>query len=159
MITNKALERKVSELSNLPISELRTRWEALFQNSAPPAFGTDLLRRGIAFKIQENAYGGLSVKNRRTLSLLVKKLRENPTGALELPRRIKTGSELVRTWKGTCHRVTVGEQGYLYADETYKTLSEIARKITGTRWNGPRFFGLRDSKTPDALKQKTRTNR
>jgi hypothetical protein len=159
MTADKTPERKVSELSNLPISELRVRWRELFRRSAPPAFGPDLLQRSIAFKIQENAYGGLSVESRRTLDLLVRKLRENPKETLELPRRIKTGSELVRTWNGTCHRVIVGDGGYVYADETYKTLSEIARKITGTRWNGPRFFGLRNRKAEDTPKQKTRSNR
>jgi hypothetical protein len=157
MTTDKSLECEISELSNLPISELRAHWRKLFRRSPPPAFGPDLLQRSIAFKIQENTYGGLNVESRRTLDLLVRKLRENPRETLELPRRIKTGSELARTWKGICHRVIVGEQGYVYADETYKTLSEIARKITGTRWNGPRFFGLRSPKIEGTQKQKTRS--
>jgi hypothetical protein len=64
-------------------------------------------------------------------------------GRIETPRRIKPGSELVRTWAGKTHRVTVLEEGYAYAGRTYSSLSEIATSITGTRWNGPRFFGLR----------------
>jgi hypothetical protein len=158
-MTTGKLGREISALSNLPISELRERWRKLFSRTAPSAFGPDLLRRSIAFKVQENVYGGLSGESQRMLALLIRRLRENPQKALELPRRIKTGSELVRTWNGNPHRVVVGEEGFIYADEVYKTLSEIARKITGTRWNGPRFFGLRNGKAEDTPKQKTRTNR
>jgi Protein of unknown function (DUF2924) len=64
-------------------------------------------------------------------------------GRLELPRRIKPGSELVRTWKGKTYRVMVMADGFAYDGETFASLSEIASEITGTNWNGPRFFGLR----------------
>jgi hypothetical protein len=156
---NAEIERQLADLLRRPIKQLRTQWRNLFRRDPPVSFGRDLLRRSIAYRIQEQAYGGLNLENRRTIDLLVRKLRENPKETLELPRRIKTGSELVRTWNGTCHHVIVGEQGYVYADETYKTLSEIARKITGTRWNGPRFFGLRNPKAEDTPKQKTRSIR
>jgi hypothetical protein len=66
-----------------------------------------------------------------------------PNGRLEIPRRIKPGSELVRTWKGRTYRAVVMEKGFAYEGKTYDSLSEIAGLITGTRWNGPRFFGLR----------------
>ena len=66
-----------------------------------------------------------------------------PSGRLELPRRIKPGSELVRTWKGKSYRVMVMADGFAYDGKTFASLSEIATVITGTRWNGPRFFGLR----------------
>lgn len=66
-----------------------------------------------------------------------------PNGKIVLPRRIKPGSELVRTWKGKTHRVTVMADGFTYDGQRYGSLSEIATEITGTKWNGPRFFGLR----------------
>ena len=66
-----------------------------------------------------------------------------PGGRIELPRRIKPGAILVRDWKAKTHRVTVLEKGFAYEERTYPSLSEIAREITGTRWNGPKFFGLR----------------
>lgn len=67
-----------------------------------------------------------------------------PNGRLELPRRIKPGSELVRTWNRRTYRVTVMADSFAYGGKTFASLSEIATAITGTRWNGPRFFGLRD---------------
>ena len=79
----------------------------------------------------------------------VKAMAAKPNGKLELPRRIKPGSELVRTWKGKTYRVVVRPDGFAYDGETYAGLSEIASLITGTNWNGPRFFGLR-SKIPGA---------
>jgi hypothetical protein len=73
----------------------------------------------------------------------VKAALTKPNGRLELPRRIKPGSELVRTWKGRSYRVMVMADGFAYDGKTFAGLSEIASEITGTRWNGPRFFGLR----------------
>ena len=70
-------------------------------------------------------------------------LQKIPTARIELPRRIKPGAVLVRDWKGKTHRVTVLDKGFAYEERTYPSLSEIAREITGTRWNGPKFFGLR----------------
>jgi hypothetical protein len=78
---------------------------------------------------------------------LVKTAMAKPNGRLELPRRIKPGSELVRTWKGKRYRVMVTADGFAHDGKTYASLSEIASAITGTRWNGPRFFGLRSAST------------
>jgi hypothetical protein len=124
------------------------RYRELFRSEPPQAFGPDLLRRSIAQRIQERAYGGLSNDSSRILRQLIKAARNKPNGKLELPRRIKAGSELVRTWRGTTYRVKVTTEGFSFEGETYMNLSEIACKITGTRWNGPRFFGLRSSTTP-----------
>ncbi len=129
----------------MPIVELRKRYRQLFRAEPPKAFGPDLLRRSIAHAIQEKAYGGLPPPARRLLAQLVKSASVKPNGRLELPRRIKPGSELVRTWKGRTYRVVVLAEGFAYAGRTYANLSEIATSITGTKWNGPRFFGLRSS--------------
>jgi len=88
------------------------------------------------------AYGALSREHQKLLDQLVKAARAKPNGRLELPRRIKPGSELVRTWNRHTYRVVVLEGGFAYEGRTYKSLSEIASEITGTKWNGPRFFGL-----------------
>jgi hypothetical protein len=124
------------------------RYHELFRSNPPKAFGPDLLRRSIAQRIQEHAYGGLSKDSRRILRQSIKAVKGKPNGKLELPRRIKAGSELVRTWRGTTYRVKVTTAGFAFGGETYMNLSEIACKITGTRWNGPRFFGLRSSTAP-----------
>ena len=138
-----ALVQELQELARRPIQELRRQYLKLLAEPPPSAFGPDLLRRSIAQKLQEDLYGGLPPKTQRELDRLVDLMARAPNGRITLPRRIKPGSVLVRDWKGTSHRVTVLESGFGHDGKTYTNLSEIARLITGTRWNGPRFFGLR----------------
>jgi hypothetical protein len=138
-----AVEAELDRLPTTPIVDLRKRYRELFRTEPPKAFGPDLLRRSIAHRIQEKAYGGLPASTRRLLDQLVKAAMAKPDGRLELPRRIKPGSELVRTWKGKTYRVMVMADGFAYDGKRFTSLSEIASEITGTRWNGPRFFGLR----------------
>jgi len=141
--SDRVVEAELTKLPTTPIANLRMQYRELFRSDPPKAFGPDLLRRSIAQRIQERAYGGLPQDSNRLLRQLIKAVRGKPTGKLELPRRIKAGSELVRTWRGTTYRVKVTPEGFAFKGETYVSLSEIACKITGTRWNGPRFFGLR----------------
>jgi hypothetical protein len=143
--SNATVEAELDRLSSMPIVELRARWRALFKSEPPKAFGPDLLRRSIAYRIQEAAYGGLDPATRRLLRQLKAQMRKTP-GKIVLPRRIKAGAVLVRRWKGESHRVMVLDEGFAYEGKTYESLSVIARDITGTRWNGPRFFGLRGDK-------------
>jgi hypothetical protein len=145
--TDPAVEAELDRLPKTPVADLRKRYRELFRTEPPKAFGPDLLRRSIAHRIQQKAYGGLSAPSRRLLDQLVKAAMAKPNGRLELPRRIKPGSELVRTWKGKRYRVMVMAEGFAYEGKTYASLSEIASAITGTRWNGPRFFGLRLAST------------
>ena len=145
-----AVEAELERLPTTPIADLRKRYRELFRAEPPKAFGPDLLRRSIAHRIQERAYGGLSASSRRLLDQLVKAAMAKPNGRLELPRRIKPGSELVRTWNGETFRVMVMAEGFAYDGKTFPSLSEIATAITGTRWNGPRFFGLRSSSSRDS---------
>jgi hypothetical protein len=140
------VEAELDRLPAMPIVELRKRYRELFRAESPKAFGPDLLRRSIAHTIQEKAYGGLPSPIRRLLAQLVKTASTRPAGRLELPRRIKPGSELVRTWNRKTYRVTVMADGFVHAGNTYTSLSEIAFAITGTKWNGPRFFGLRSAR-------------
>jgi hypothetical protein len=143
--TDPAVEAELDRLPTVPIADLRIRYRALFRTEPPKAFGPDLLRRSIAHRIQEKAYGGLASPTRRLLDQLVRAAVARPNGRLQLPRRIKPGSELVRTWKGKSYRVLVMAGGFAYDDKMFASLSEIASEITGTRWNGPRFFGLRST--------------
>jgi Protein of unknown function (DUF2924) len=145
--TDPAVEAELDRLPTMPIADLRKRYRELFRTEPPKAFGPDLLRRSIAHRIQEKAYGGLSAPTSRLLDQLVRAAMAKPNGRLELPRRIKPGSELVRTWKGRRYRVMVMAEGFAHDGKTYASLSEIASAITGTRWNGPRFFGLRSAPT------------
>jgi Protein of unknown function (DUF2924) len=147
--TDPALEAELDRLPTMPIADLRFRYRELLRVEPPKAFGPDLLRRSIAQRIQEKAYGGLSRDTQRLLDQLVKAAVAKPNGRLELPRRIKPGSELVRMWKGKSYRVIVMADGFAYGGKTFDSLSEIASEITGTNWNGPRFFGLRPPSRKD----------
>jgi hypothetical protein len=145
-----AVEAELDRLLTTPIADLRKRYRELLRAEPPKAFGPDLLRRSIAHLIQEKAYGGLPSSTKRVLARMVKAASGKPNGRLELPQRIKPGSELVRTWKGKTHRVTVLAEGFSHGGKTFSSLSEIAFAITGTKWNGPRFFGLRSATSQEA---------
>jgi hypothetical protein len=142
-VTDPAVEDELDRLPVMPIVQLRVRYREVFRSDPPEAFGPDLLRRSIAHRIQEKAYGGLSRSAQRLLDQMMKAYAAKPNGKIVLPRRIKPGSVLVREWKGKSHRVMVLAEGFAYDGKTFGNLSEIAVLITGTRWNGPRFFGLR----------------
>jgi hypothetical protein len=138
-----AVEDELDRLVTMPIAKLRVRYREVFRTEPPKAFGPDLLRRSIAHQIQKKTYGGLSRSAQRLLDRMMKAFAAKPNGKIVLPRRIKPGSVLVREWKGKSHRVTVLTDGFVYDGDAYSNLSEIAVLITGTKWNGPRFFGLR----------------
>ncbi len=127
----------------MPVIELRGLYREVLRRDPPAAFGPDLLRRSIAHRHQEKSCGGLSRPAQSLLGNMTKAMMAKSNGRLELPRHIKPGSELVRTWKGTTHRVRVIGDGFAYDGKPYASLSEIASRITGTKWNGPLFFGLR----------------
>jgi len=141
-----AVEDELDRLAVMPIAQLRVRYREVFRTDPPKAFGPDLLRRSIAHRIQEKAYGGLSRPAQHLLDQAMKAFAAKPNGKIVLPRRIKPGSVFVREWKGRSHRVMVLADGFTYEGDVYSNLSEIAVLITGTKWSGPRFFGLR-SKT------------
>jgi hypothetical protein len=140
-----AIEAEVELLRSMPIVELRALWRTKFKSEPPKAFGPDLLRHSIAYKIQEDAYGGLDRATTRLLKQLIEQFAKS-NGRIVLPRRIKPGAVLIREWKGERHQVTVLEDGFAYRGKPYESLSKIACLITGTHWNGPKFFGLRDGK-------------
>lgn len=141
--TDAAIEVILNQLPSFSIKQLRERWQSLFRTRPPPAFGPDLLRRSIAQRLQETAFGELSPRGQRELDRIIALVKKSPAARLEIPRRIKAGSVLVRDWKGKMHCVTVLDDGFGYDGHSYASLSEIACDITGTHWNGPRFFGLR----------------
>jgi hypothetical protein len=153
---NTNIEEDLDALSQSTIHKLRLRWRAMFRTEPPAAFGPDLLRRSIAQRVQEQRYGGLSESVQRRLNQIVKMMANKPSGRIELPKRIKSGAVLIRTWKDKSHRVMVLDDGFTFEGHTYTSLSEIARKITGTRWNGPKFFGLRNIKPAGSINEPPR---
>lgn len=138
-----SVEEQIARLAAMSVSELRGTWREVYGADAPLAFSKDLLARALAYRLQEQAYGGLSAATTRLLRSLAK------PGA-EPPRRVKVGSVIVREHKGVLHEVMVVPGGFYWRGETYDSLSPIARKITGVSWNGPRFFGLRPRKDTEA---------
>ena len=137
------VEEKVQGIAAMNKDGLRALWRSMHKSDPPKAFGPDLLRRSLAYRVQELAYGGFSSQMKRELAAAVRQVLKRPSSRIELPRRIKSGAVLIRQWKGRAIRVTVADDGFVYDAKRYSSLSEIALFITGTKWNGPRFFGLR----------------
>lgn len=128
------IEAEVTALEAMSLEQLRDVWRRKV-GPAPKLRSPQLLRLSLAWRIQAAAFGGLDAETKR-------RLRRGGAGAAAADR-LQPGTVLIREWLGDRHQVTVVEGGFRYGETTYKSLSEIARLITGTRWNGPRFFGLR----------------
>jgi hypothetical protein len=127
-------------LEQAGVIALRAEWRRLF-GSDPPRLSRDLLGRALAYRVQERALGGLS---RASLKRL-RELAENPEGLGPQPDpapSLRPGAKLVREWHGRTHIVIVTDTGFDYAGSSYKSLTQIAKLITGAHWSGPRFFGL-----------------
>lgn len=123
--------RDIAALNDMSLRELRVEWERRY-GAAPTHRSVDLLRRVLAWRIQANVHGGLDAATRRMLG------REG-----EVQQSAAPGMRHAREWAGKVHEVVVIESGVVHEGCTYKSLSAVARHITGMRWNGPRFFGLR----------------
>jgi hypothetical protein len=136
------LVTEIEAVSVLETDELRKRWAALFGLEPAPRLSRDLLIRGIAFRLQEQAHGGLSKSATQQLQGFAKEIRGTGTVNVAAGPIAKAGTKLIREWKGHIHEVTVLGDTFSWAGKQYGSLSEIARAITGTRWSGPRFFGL-----------------
>lgn len=137
------IEVKIGQLEQWPRAELIAEWQKLYQKIPPRFISQQLLIRSIAYKWQEEAYGGLSKKTQQQLAKLIRQYQSNPKSLNSERPNIMSGTKLRRLWKGEMHEVTVSGDEYTYQEKTYRSLSEIARGITGARWNGPAFFGLR----------------
>src|SRR3954451_3393930 len=136
------LEAELARIAAMNKNELRSLWREREGRDAPRGFSRDLLARAIAYAIQEEQLGGLSPE--------LKKLLANPDA--DPPRRIKAGSVIVREYAGARHEVFVIEGGFSWQGKTYPSLSAIAKEITGTRWNGWRFFGLTEPQNRSAAR-------
>ncbi len=139
------LVTEIESLGRLSPEELDQRWRRLFESERPNRMCGSLLRQGLAYRLQEKVLGGLKASTRR----LLQQIATNGTTrspAVERPiARLKTGTVLSREWHGTTHRITALGEGFLFGSKRYHSLSEIARTITGSRWSGPLFFGLKSS--------------
>jgi Protein of unknown function (DUF2924) len=138
-----ALDLEVAQLRDLDVGALQARWRTVFGKRPPPHLPRHLLLRTLAYRLQTDLLGDLDIESQRLLDRSEKAEQR----AADLVRRVvnaKPGTVLGREWNGRMQRVTVLENGFAWKGKTYPSLSKIALAITGTRWNGPRFFGLRD---------------
>jgi hypothetical protein len=134
------VEAEIARVRSLSGDALLRRWQAVFARPVPQHLTADLLRRMIANRIQEEAFGTL---DRATLKLLDSLARRERSRRAE--RNLKIGTVLVRDYRGRRHTVTVAPEGYVWEAQPYSSLSAIARAITGTAWSGPRFFALKSA--------------
>ena len=135
---HEGLAQKLAELTHLSRNSLAERWSAIFGAAPPPRTSRPLMIRAVAYKMQERAFGGLSASTRRML------LGEFVTARGPSPsRQTSPGTVLLREWQGATHQVIIAEDGVLYRGQRYRSLSKVAGLITGSRWSGPAFFGLK----------------
>ena len=144
MTTHDSIPARLAALKTTPTPKLKEQWRQLFE-SEPPAFNRRYLESRLAYRIQELAYGGLKPDTVRRLE----KLGEELDGGSKAKRQTRAdtrpiaGTRLIREYQGVEHCVTVRDDDFEYQGRPYKSLSVIARAITGTPWSGPVFFGLK----------------
>ena len=137
---------EIARLRDFDISELRNRWHTVFGRRAPIHLPRHLLFRVLAYRLQADHFGDLDREYQRLLDR-AESPEEAGQRAMEFARRtaeVRPGTVLGREWNGRMHRVAVLADGFAWNGQTYPSLSKVALAITGTRWNGPKFFGLRD---------------
>ena len=138
-----ALASEIAGLSKLGIDELRERWKTMYGRAPFGELGRSFLTRAIAYRLQERAYGGLKPSTRRLLARVAEETATGSSPKKPRSRKAQSGTILIREWQGNAHRVTMLDDGVSFNGKRYRSLSEVAREITGSRWSGPRFFGLR----------------
>jgi len=139
------LEREIDALADLTRAELVERWRTHYRANPPKGISRPLLVRAIAYKMQAKRYGDPKPATDRRLSMIAAGMAEGDHGGRKTSPRLQPGARLVREWNGVSHVVDVIEGGFIWNGDRHRSLSSIARAITGARWSGPRFFGL----TPD----------
>jgi hypothetical protein len=139
-----SIERQLVSLLNLDTAALRHLWAQLFETDTIRTIPKSLMIRFLAYRIQEQARGGLSKRTEERLRDLASSLAGDPNAEIGSAPQIRAGTRLVRQWRDQVHVVNVEEQTFEYRGKRYESLSEIARLITGTRWSGPLFFGLKN---------------
>ena len=138
-----ALAAEIAALAKASIKDLRQRWKTLYGKEPSGHIGRSFVIQAIAYRLQEKAFGGLKPSTRH---LLEEFAHDGADGSAVAPSRIiQPGAMLVREWRGISHQVSVLEKEFCFRGKRYRSLSGVAREITGTRWSGPLFFGLKRS--------------
>lgn len=139
----KLLKIDVEGLNKRPLSNLKALWREVIGMEPPATRTRSVLVRAIGYELQATRHGGLARDTQRQLKEMAEHLRRNPHHLPEAPTRWKPGTTLIREWHGERHEVIVTDSGFIYAGVSFGSLSAVAKRITGTSWNGPAFFGLR----------------
>ena len=137
-----AVAAQLRALEPMDGADLRAEWRRLYRSTPPKRVSRELLILGVAWKIQERVQGGFSAATNRRLAALTRSLAQDGDIARARVTRPKPGSRLIREWGGRTHSVAVSEDGFEWNGKTWRSLSVIAREITGAHWSGPRFFGF-----------------
>lgn len=141
---SEAVLAQLAALKTMPVGDLKQKWRDLFEREPPP-YNRRFLESRLAYRIQELAYGGLSEETLERLEAIADELEGKPSRRSRLrANRPIAGTRLIRAWKGVEHCVTVRTDDFEYQGRPYKSLSAIAKLITGTQWNGLVFFGLKN---------------
>jgi Protein of unknown function (DUF2924) len=139
----KALAVALDALSLLDPQELNARWKSLYGSDPPDRIRRPLMIQALAYRLQEQALGGLKPATRRLLRSVAGGADTHRQTAVESKHPVKAGAVLIREWHGTKHQVTALKDGFMFRGKRFQSLSKIAGEITGTRWSGPLFFGLK----------------
>jgi hypothetical protein len=142
-----ACREALSRLPELDLGELRQQWRALYKADASPHLSRELLVRAVAYRMQEVALGGLRPERQRQLRHLAQQLKQTAEIRRRARLELKSGTRLVREWRGRTYEVLVLDDGFSWQGTSYRSLSALARKITGTAWSGPLFFGLKPNRS------------
>jgi Protein of unknown function (DUF2924) len=141
----KSLASALDALSVLDLQELDARWKSLYGSDPPDRIRRPLMIQALAYRLQEEALGGLKPATRRLLRNVAGDAERRRPIAVESKRPVKEGAVLIREWHGTKHQVIALKDGFMFRGKRFPSLSKIAGEITGTRWSGPLFFGLKNS--------------
>ena len=144
---NDASKEALARLPQLDIRELREEWRRLYKADTSPCLSSELLIRAIAHRMQEVALGGLRPELQRQFRQIALELKQTGAATTRLRPQLKPGTRLMREWKGRTYEVLVLDDGFSWQGTDYRSLSAIARKITGTAWSGPLFFGLKPNRS------------
>ena len=141
------LDERIAGLATMSPAQLKAEWSRVTREPAP-GVPAELLRRGIAYRLQERVHGRLPADVQRELGRLAMQIQNSGEVAMASEVTVKAGTRLVREWHGKVYHVIALEDGFLLNERRYESLTQIAYAITGTRWSGPRFFGLKRRPKP-----------
>ena len=140
--SRESIDRELAKLDAMSLAQLRAAWLETYGSQAPRLKGRDILVRIMAWRIQAEAFGDHDASVKRKLRELAAAFAKDPNHPVAPSPNLKPGIVLTREWKGVVHRVLVQADGFIHDTRRYRSLTDVARAITGTQWSGPRFFGI-----------------